>query len=126
GGGVVGAARRAVVARQLLDRHLDDDRVGVEAADAIDAGAWVERDQVEVVERTEAGQVEDRAEVDEEGVVALAGEDPDAPGQIADGCRGERLVLRRRAGPDVNRWRPDAGPEDGRPAVLPAVPVAVP
>ena len=51
------------------------DRVRVEPADAVDAGLRAERDGVEGVERSEPGQVEDRAEVDEERVVALAGEE---------------------------------------------------
>ena len=38
------------------------------------AGAAGDRDQVEVLDRPDVGEVEDRAEVDEEAVVPLAGE----------------------------------------------------
>ena len=86
---------------------LDGDRVRVEPADAIDAGLGRERDGMEGVERAQAGQVEDRAEVDEEGVVTLAGEEPGPVGQRLDRRRGKGLVVGRRARPDVGRRRRD-------------------
>ena len=76
GVGIVRAGRRRVVLGQLAERDADGDRVRVEPADAVDAGLGRERKRVEGVERAEPGKVEDRAEVDEEGVVALAGEEP--------------------------------------------------
>ena len=58
-------------------------------------GAAGERDRVEGVERAEAGQVEDRAEVDEERIVALAGEDACvAVAERVDAVGGERRVVR--------------------------------
>ena len=55
------------------------------------------------VERPQAGQVEDRAEIDVERVVALARVDLDAAGQVCDRRLHERAVVRRRAGADVDR-----------------------
>ena len=66
-----------------LDRHLDGDRADVGAAEAVDAervdgvgvlaGARQQREVAAQVQR-----VEHRAEVDVEGLGALAGEDADA------------------------------------------------
>ena len=51
-------------------------------------------------------RVEDGAEVDREGLGALAGEDADAGRGVGeDALRGERLVVRRRARADVRRHR---------------------
>ena len=50
-------------------------------------GCGRQRDGVEGVERSEPGQIEDRAEVDEEGVVALAGEELGAVAERLDRAR---------------------------------------
>ena len=62
-----------------------------------------------VVERPQRPEVEDAAEVDVEGVGALAGEDLAAAGQVVHGLGGQRGVVRRAARPDVDR-RAGAGP----------------
>src|SRR5439155_26088604 len=81
---IVRPPRHLVVARELVDGHLDHDRVRVEAAHAVHTGTRIEGEQVRVVEGPEAGQGEHRAQVDEEGIVALRGEDLDAPRQGGD------------------------------------------
>src|SRR5215510_15196204 len=60
-----------------------------------------EREQVERVERTQSGQVEDRAEVDEERIVTLAREDLDPAREARDRGRREAVVAWSRAGADV-------------------------
>ena len=60
-----------------------------------------QRKQMERVERAQPGEVEDRAEVDVERIVALAGEDLDASAEALDRRRRECVVGRRRARPDV-------------------------
>jgi hypothetical protein len=78
--------------------------VDVEAVHAVDAVFGLERDEVEVVERPQAAQVEHRAEVDEERVVALAGEHGDAVVERGHGVVGQLVVVGRRARADVVRW----------------------
>src|SRR6266480_4771738 len=56
---------------------------------------------MERIERTQPGQIEDRAEVDEERVVTLPGDDLDSARQARDRGRREVVVVRRRARPDV-------------------------
>ena len=58
---------------------------------------------VGVVERPQATQVEDRGDVREERVVALAGEHARAIRQLVDADRREVVVVRRGARPDVRR-----------------------
>ena len=111
---IVGMGR---VAAQLGDRDLERDGVGVEAGDAVDAGLGVERDHVRRVERAQAAEVEDRAQVDEERVVAGAG--IDRPGaERAHACLGERGVVGVRPGADVGRNGGQAVAELRRGAVL--------
>ena len=72
----------------LRDRDLDGDRVHVQAVGGVDAvrvGHLVER--VEVLERAQVAEVEDRAEVDVELLGALAGEDLDAVADVVHGRR---------------------------------------
>src|SRR5919204_4607451 len=77
------------------------------------------------IERTQPGQIEDRAEVDEERVVALPGEDLDPTRQVGDRGRGEAVVVRRRARPDVVGRGGNVRPEYlARPQLL-ALPVEV-
>ena len=70
------------------------------------------RDQVQVLERPQRGEVEDRAEVDVEAVEALPGEDLDPVADVVDRRVGQRRVVRRRADPDVAR-RQGAGRRRG-------------
>ena len=67
----------------------------------IDTRRCAERDQVERVERPQSRQVEDRAEVDEERIVTLAGKHLAATRQRGDCGRCKRVVVRRRARADV-------------------------
>ena len=102
---VVRPGRQRAILRQLRDRHLERDRVRVVAADAIDALLRWQRERVRRVERPQAGEVEDRAEVDEERVVDLAGIDLPAARQAPDGGAHQRAVVRSRAGADADRRR---------------------
>ena len=99
-----------VVGRQLADRDLDRDRVDVERLQGVHAGRHHRRNQVQVLERTQVGEVEDRPEVDEERIVALACEHRLPRRQGVDSGLGERRVVRRRARADVaRRARQSAG-----------------
>ena len=84
----------------------------VVAADAVDPVVRGERDDVCGVERPQAGQVEDRAEIDVEGIVTLAYEGLDPAGQLLDGGAHERAVVRVRARPDVDRGGLQIATED--------------
>ena len=106
------------VAGELRDRDLKDDRVRVEAADAVHPVLRAERDDVSGVERPQAGEVEHRAEIDEERIVALAGERLDAAGQLLNRGLHERAVVRGRARPDVDRRRRQVPADDGRLVLL--------
>ena len=88
---IVGAGRLWPVARQLADRHLDRERVDVQAGRAVLDAA-----------RADAEQVEHR-EVDEEALVTLTGEDADAGRRQLLHAAGERRVVRERARADVRR-----------------------
>ena len=63
---------------------------------------------VDRIEWAEAGQVEHRAEIDEERIVALSGEYFDAAAQRRH-RRGQRVVVRSRARPDVVGRRREVG-----------------
>ena len=62
--------------REHRDRDLDRDRVDVERLRRVDAVRRRERDQVRDSERPQPAEVEDRAEVDVERLVPLAGRTP--------------------------------------------------
>src|ERR671936_63956 len=104
--------RRARERDELADRNLDLDRVDVVVLDRVHALLGRERDQVERVEWTQPRQVEDRAEVDEERVVTLPGEDLDPAREVRDRFRRQTVVVRSRARPDVVRRSRDARSED--------------
>src|SRR5262249_61802836 len=53
------------------------------------------------IERPQPCKIENRSEVDEEWIVALAGKHFDAPRQRMDCRGGKRIVIRRRPRPDV-------------------------
>ena len=76
--------RRLAVGGQPRDRDLDRERVHVERAQRVHARRRRRRDQVQVLERSQRGEVEDRAEVDVEAVEALPGEDLDAVAEVVD------------------------------------------
>ena len=93
------------VAGQRGDRHLDRDRVHVQVVGGVDAvhcfqGA--ER-RVQVLERPQVTQVEDRAQVDVEGIGPLAREHGCPAAQVVDRGAGQAGVVRRRQRPDVAR-----------------------
>ena len=69
----------------------------------VDAWGCSERDQVERVERPQAREIEDRAEVDEERIVTLAREHLPASRDVGDRRTRQRFVVRRRARADVVR-----------------------
>ena len=77
--------------------------------DAVDARARWQRDHVRRVEGAQPEQIETDPEIDEERIVALPGEHFRAVRQGVDGCRRQRLVVRRRARPIVHRRRRQAG-----------------
>ena len=75
----------------------------VEALQAVDSGHGRQRDEVEVLERAQGAEVEDRPEVDEEAVRALAGEDDPATGQRVRRLIGEVLIVGGAPDADVDR-----------------------
>ena len=75
--------------------------MNVVVLERVPSRAGRERDQMERIERPQPGQIEDRAEVDEERIVTLPGEDLDAARQACDRGPREVVVVRSRAGPDV-------------------------
>src|SRR5439155_10753737 len=88
---------------QMRDRDLQRDRVDVERLGGVDAHRVRAGDQVQVLERAQVGEIEDRAEVDVEAVRALAGEHLHAVGQRVYRRRAERRIVWRRARADVAR-----------------------
>ena len=102
-GGRVGLA----IPGQARDRHVDGDRVDVQALEIVDAGRGLAGDQVERVERAQPAEVEDRAEVDEERIVALAGEGPAAALERGHRAVGHGRVVRIGARADIGRGHGD-------------------
>ena len=84
----------------------------VERLGRVDARRGGGRDQLEIFERPQIAEVEDRTEVDEERVVALAGKDDLAAGQLVHRGGTERCVVRCRARPNVARRAGKHGAED--------------
>ena len=62
---------------QARDRDLDHEAVDVVAISGVDPGGIRLGHQMKAVERPQSAQIEDRSEVDREGLVPLSGEDPD-------------------------------------------------
>ena len=96
-------ADRGRAVDHMRDRNLQDDRVDVVTRRVVNARSVRQRNHVQRVERPEPAEVEDRAEVDEERVVTLAGEDLDPTGKRVHGSRREAVVVRRRPRADVVR-----------------------
>ncbi len=70
---------RRAVAGQLLDRHLDGQRLDIETGQIVDAATGV------AGQLADGEQIADTAEIDPEGIVALTGEDGDAVADLGDG-----------------------------------------
>ena len=85
----------------------------VVAAHAVDSIGLVELEGVRLVQGPQPGQVEHRTEVDEERVVALAGEDlgPTVLVQRVHGRGRQGVVVRRGPRTDVVGRRGEAGGE---------------
>ena len=101
----LGVGGRLVVARDVALGDLQGDRVDVVAGEVVLAAALVARADAHAARHVDVDGVEGRAEVDEERVVDLAGEDLAAARQALDGLVGDRVVVRERLGPDVVRRR---------------------
>ena len=113
-------AARAPVVRQRTLRHLKRDRVHVHAFQTVDAWRARKRNEVRRVERAQAEQIEHRSEIDEKWIVALPREHLGAVRECVDAGVAERLVVRRRAQPDVHRRRCQVDAEDvATPAIDP-------
>ncbi len=97
-------ARHASIGCESADRHLDRDRVDVEGPQSVHPGFRGRRNQVQVLKRSQVGEVEDRPEIHEEGVVALTREDRLTGWQRVDRFLFERPVGGDRSGADVARW----------------------
>ncbi len=89
--------QRRSVGRQRTDRNLQRNRVDVDAGQGIDTGSVGARDQVVARDRPQVTEVEDGAEVDEEAVGPLAGEDVEAIGHPVHRRGRQRRVVRRAA-----------------------------
>src|SRR5262249_61939068 len=76
-------------------------------------GGWGKADQVGGVKGTKPAEIEDGAEVDEEGIVARAGKHLDAARQILHHAAGTTVVARGRARTDVGWRNRQAGSEHG-------------
>ena len=76
-------------AGQVSERYLDGDRGDVESLQSVHALHDGQLDQVIVVERPQASEVEDAAEVDEERIRPLPDEDPPAAGETVDRLGGK-------------------------------------
>jgi hypothetical protein len=96
-------------------RHLEDDRVRRESGQVVLALTLVAR------RRTQVRRVEDRTEVDEERIVALAGEHLAAAPQVLDRSTGHRAVVGERLRTRVRRRDGQVvrNPPRLRPAVRP-------
>ncbi len=110
-------ARRLAVARDVRQRNLQRDRVDAEAIGRIDAGRRGDhRRQVEVLERPQVAQVEDRADVDIEAIQSLSGEHRPPAAQGSDRLLGERGIVGRGRRPDVAGRAGQVAPEHTRAA----------
>ena len=120
--------RPRAVLGQVGDRNLDGDRVDVERLGRIDRRGGRARDQVQVLERAQVAEIEDRSQVDVEPVESLPGEHLDPAGEVVHGRLAQPRVVRRRARADVaRRARKPASqhsrPQPRPPAVVPVVAV---
>src|SRR5262249_56397360 len=93
---------------QFGDRVLDGDGVHVELVGRVyargRAGEHVHAVLVvQVLERAQVTQVEDRAKVHVEALGALAGEDPDTTAEVVHGRGGQLVVVRGGQRADVAR-----------------------
>ena len=90
------------------NRHLDRDRVHVQVVGGVHPRRGAGEDVqpvlgVQVLERPQVAQVEDRAQVDVEALGALPGEHRDPVAQVVHRLAGQRGVVRRGQRPDVAR-----------------------
>src|SRR5262249_49852616 len=100
-GARVNSDRGARWLHELIDWNLDDDRVRVKTRHRIPAGCRHQWDQMKRIEGPQSCKIENRSQVDEEWIVALARKDFDAPRQRMDCRGGKRIVIRRRSRPNV-------------------------
>src|SRR5215510_1168694 len=89
--------------------------MSVVAGDSVSTCGGGQWDQVERVERSQPRQIEHGTKVDEEGVIALAGEYLDSVWQAGDRGIGERVVVIGRPRPDVVGRRRNVVAEQLRP-----------
>ena len=102
-------------ARQLGDRDLHRDRVDVDPAlERVDRCRGRHRREMQSLEGTQIGQVEDRSEVGEEAVVALTGKHLHPAAQRMDGRLGHWRVVRCRMRTDVAWRRREVAADDHR------------
>lgn len=85
--------------------------MGVVACHTVHALGVAQLDRMGAVERAQARQVERGAQVDEEGIVALADKDLGAIRQLSHRLGGKALVVRRGARPDVDGRSGKVGPK---------------
>src|SRR5204863_5797363 len=103
-----GTRDRLVVTGDLALGHLDHDRVRVVAGQVVLAAALVAGADT----GAEVDRVERLAEVDEERIVALAGEHLAATAQRLDALCRESVVIRHRLRADVARHDRQVAPDD--------------
>ena len=79
-------------------------------------------EQVQVLERAQGTEIEDRTEVDVEPIEPLTGKHPHVAGKIVDRRIGEPGVVRGRPWSDVARWTTQILAEHDGPRAAPLVP----
>src|SRR6202034_4923992 len=126
--GRIGDAMRTAPG-ELRDRHLDRDRVHVQRGGGVDPRCGLVEDvqpvlRVQLLERPQVGQVEDRPEVDVEAFRPLASEDLDAAGEPVYRLVCQTGVVRGGQRPDVAGRAGEPAPQGGA-AAVPDAPHAV-
>src|SRR5579859_2024600 len=64
-----------MVTGQLVNRDLEHNRMDVVATHTVDAFGGVQRDEMELIKRTQPAQIEYRSQIDEERIITLASKD---------------------------------------------------
>src|SRR5207245_10466914 len=94
---------RTVATKKFL-RHLQSDGVNAESLCGVNSGCFRCWYEVKVFERSECGQIEDRSQVDKEGLVPLASEHLRAIVKRLHRRIRQVRITRSRSRPNIHRW----------------------